>query len=766
MTYFFAFRRPRAAKLLLLVAVGFAASTLSARAADPKHSLEFVPADAHVYLSVSRLGDHVSTIAKSNWWAEVQKNETLRNAWKEIMPITPGKAIEGAEDPIRGGPDKDVPLPPAAQIMLDPANLPMMLLGGEMMADEVFIYTDKRAADMLALSSELTENMYVTYMGIGFMFSTGQFDLFDDSFENKIAEWMLRPVKDNLDTIAIPHVVMGFKIKDQKNAEKVLAQQVDRLREVIGDLALSAPSDKILEETVDGKNCWIWRFNGEGIPWAEVFELHGDVPPAVEPIFAKLRELKGVVTLSVRDGYVLIGVADSPAWLEKLGEGSLLADSADFAPYKELISKPITGVAYASAEIRSAWLFDEPDLRNITKSIKRTLEDSGVDERIVKDVAKGIDAMAEDLRPHLPRPGSTMTVAFTSSEGIEFATTDNSDPIHADGSKPLSILDHVGNAPIAFWAGRNKGMEELYGSLSKTIAGGYALVEKHLFPAMQPDAQAAMTPFFNKMKPIVKKFDRAVRDLWLPALSEGQSALVVQSRNITGPWSEEGSPVADLKLPLPSLVFGVKDTDQLHAGIKEFRSVYNDGVDAFIETVPFAPQVEKLGDPKSREFPEGMIYWHALPKEWGFDKRVAPNYGFGQGFAVFSFVPLDTQEMLGQSKLKLPAPLDKRDAPLSQAAYVDVPRVLETVGAWVVAIDGPYAYRAESVRIEGDDGTIIEEKRIVPEDDGGAQTKDQMKTFKEIMALTKAVPSFTSATKVEGKSTVTHAILRIVDLPK
>lgn len=495
--------------------------------------------------------------------------------------------------------------------------------------------------------------------------------------------------------------------------------------------------------------------------------MHGDVPPAFEPIFAKLKELKGVITLSVRDGYVLIGVADSPAWLEKLGEESLLADRPDFAPYKKLLDKPITAVAYASSEIRSAWLFDEPDLRNIIKSIKKTLEESEVAEPIVKDVTKTLDGMADDLRPHLPRPGSTLTVAYTSNEGIEFATTDNSEPIHADGTKPLTILNHVGHTPIAFWAGRNKGMEELYGSLSKTIAGGYALVEKHLFPAMQPDAQAAMTPFFNKMKPIVKKFDRAVRDLWLPALSEGQSALVVHSRNITGPWSE-GAPqaAADLKIPLPALVFGVKDTDQLHAGIKEFRGVYNDGVDAFIETVPFAPPIEKLSDPKSREFPEGMIYWHVLPKEWGFDKRVAPNYGFGQGFAAFSFVPLDTQEMLGKSKLTLPAPLDKRNAPLCAAAYVDVPRSIETVGSWLLAFEEPYAYRAEKIRVIEDDGTIIEEEKVVPEDDGGAEAKKAMETFKQILELAKAMPSYASATKVEGKSTVTHGILRIVDLPK
>jgi hypothetical protein len=733
-----------AAVRVAAVALLFVA-TATGRAADPKSSLEFVPADAHVYVSVSRLGEHVAKIGKSNWWREVQKNEDI----KRMLPPSDIPA------------DADVNLPAIANMILDIKALPLAELAGEMAAEEVFVYTDRRAVDMLALSSDLTTNTYIGYMGIGFMFATGRVDFFGGDFENLFAERLLRPVRDNLDKVKVPHIVMGFKIKDSAKAEKVLAAQVDRLREMINDFALSAPSDKILEETVAGKNCYIWRFSGESVPWPMVFDLHSEVPAAFEPIFAHLRGLKGVVTLSVNNGYVLIGVADSPVWIEKLGDGELLANSADFAPLKKMADKPVTGVAYASNEARSAWYLDKPDIANIVKSIKLAMQQSEVSEPVAKEVGKALDEMGEQLSEHLPRIGSSLTIAHTSSERLELTNYDHTEPMHWDGTKPLTILDHVGSAPLAFWAGRNKGFEDLYGTLSKVSTRGYELFEKHVLASFRPEAQAEAKPFFDRMKGVVKKFDRAVRDLWLPPLEEGQSALVLNVRSLTGPWSVGAPPgAAEVAIPLPALVFGVKDMDQLHAGIKEFRNVFNEGAQVVAETIPFSGDAVKIEEPKSREFPEGTIYWHVLPKDWMFDKRIAPNYGLGKGFAAFSFVPLDTQQLLGTSSLKLPAPLDKRDAPLAAAVYIDVPRTIETVGSWMFLTRGAHV---DEVEIIEDDGTVRRESKVVP-----IETPDEdqaREKFKKIIELTRVVPSYASATRVEGESTVTHGILRIVDVP-
>lgn len=739
--------RPAFRRKFLLAGLILLVSKVSVRAADPKSSLEFVPADAHVYVSVSRLGEHVETIGKSNWWKEVQKNESVRRAIEQMAPL-------GAAEP-----DADVILSPAAQMLFDLKNLPLAQLAGEMAAEEVFFYTDRRAVDLLALSGEFSEGMYVGYMGIGFMLATGQYEPFGGDFENMIAERLLQPVRDNLDKVKVPHLVVGFKVKDPAKAEKVLAAQVDRVREMISDFALSAPSDKILEETVAGKNCYIWRFSGESIPWPAVFDLHGDVPAAVEPIFSHLRGLKGVVTLSLNKGYVLIGVADSPAWIEKLGHGELLADQADFAPLKKMADGPITGISYASREVRSALYFDQPDVDNLVRAIKRTMVASEVSEPIAKDIGKALDGMADDLRAQIPRIGSSLTIAHTSPQGLEFTTYDNTEPLHVDGTKPLAILDHVGNAPIAFWAGRHKRIEELYGELSKIVAGGYGLIEKHAFPALLPEAQTEVRPFFDRMKPIAKKFDRAMRDLWLPPLSEGQSAVVFSARPLSGPWSLGAPPeAAEIAIPLPAVVFGVKDMDQLHAGIKELRAAFNDAAAAYAQAVPFFGEAVKIDEPKSREFPEGTIYWHVLPKDWNFDKRIAPNYGLGKGFAAFSFVPLDTQQLLGTSNLKLPAPLDKRDAPLAAAVYVDVPRVVETVGNWIL-LSNHYEHQTEKVEIT--DGEIVEEHKLVPV----KRNTQEAESIKKFLALAKAVPSYTSATRVEGETTITHGILRIVDFP-
>jgi hypothetical protein len=69
----------------------------------------------------------------------------------------------------------------------------------------------------------------------------------------------------------------------------------------------------------------------------------------------------------------------------------------------------------------------------------------------------------------------------------------------------------------------------------------------------------------------------------------------------------------------------------------------------------------------------------------------------------------------------------------------------------------------DEVEILGDDGSVRRESKVVPvESPGEGEAREK---FKKIVALTKVVPNYASATRVEGESTVTHGILRIVDFP-
>jgi hypothetical protein len=261
---------------------------------------------------------------------------------------------------------------------------------------------------------------------------------------------------------------------------------------------------------------------------------------------------------------------------------------------------------------------------------------------------------------------------------------------------------------------------------------------------------------------VAKRFDRAMRDLVLPPLAGGDAALVLAARQPDSPWSIDG-PHSDAKIamPLPAVVVAVKDVDQFHAGVKELRGAYNDAVAAYA-TVEFADPSATLDEPKSREFDEGTIHWHVLPKEWGFDKRIAFNYGLAKNLAVVSLVPLDTRDMLARSTLELPAPLDDRQQPLAAATYIDVPRACEIIGGAMFVV-APIRYEwVEEVHTDEDGGIHIERRRVPVESEGrGAAAKD----IRTLAALAKAVPTYTSATKVEASGTVTRGILRIVDLP-
>jgi hypothetical protein len=718
------------------------------QAAEPKSSLELVPADAQFYLSVSRLGEHAAKIGKSNWWARVQANEALQMAWQQFT--------QQFVDPDSGlGP------------ILDPENLPLAGLAGELVSDEIFVYADGRLAAMNDLYQEAAQNMFVSYAGIGYMFATGQFDFFGggaDGLENRMTDMMLGPVLERLDVFAVPHVMVGFKVKDAAKAEKILASQIERLRPLLKDAGLPGPSNEISEEQVAGAKAWLWKFDGASIPWQGMLGIDDDSPAALTSILAKLQSLKGVVALTVRNGYVLVSLGETTDRLAKLGKGPLLADSPDLAPLKKL-NKPLTGVAYFSRPTIESNTYDAGDLKRLVKSIKRTMTLVGVGEATAKEVGEELDGIAKELGEAMPAPGASLTAAYTSDQGIELLHYDYGQSQYVDGSRPLAILDHVGDKPLAFFASSGKGYDEMYGKVSRSVARSYALVEKYVLPAFPPEATEQVKLVMKPILPLAKRTDRAIRDLWLPALEPGQAAIVLDARVASSQWIP-GEPALpeEVAIPLPALVAAVKDTDQLHAGIKEFREIFNEGAGKFAEIAPGEIPEIRLEDPRSREFDSGTIYWHPLPKEWGLDKRLAPNYGLGSNVAAFSLVPLHTQALLTKKRPALPAPLDKPSESLAGAAHVDWPQLSKLLAPLVAyGMASEAGYQREVVEELRADGRVIRRTVFVPTVDEAAIAR-ATSGAKEIVELLGAVGVYTSATRVEKQAVVTHGILRVVDV--
>jgi len=61
-----------------------------------------------------------------------------------------------------------------------------------------------------------------------------------------------------------------------------------------------------------------------------------------------------------------------------------------------------------------------------------------------------------DLQKYVPEPGASMSFSFLTERGLERFCYDWTQELTDDGTKPLSILNHVGGDPLFLSVGRQK----------------------------------------------------------------------------------------------------------------------------------------------------------------------------------------------------------------------------------------------------------------------------------------------------------------------
>ena len=169
----------------------------------------------------------------------------------------------------------------------------------------------------------------------------------------------------------------------------------------------------------------------------------------------------------MRDGYLLLSIGDTSEHLAALGKGKLLADRPRWHRCTRRATnasrRSVTSARSSCAKAGDAsGQFD--DLVNMAK---QGLPFSGLEEKLQKELIADAEALAADLKKAMPKPGAVMDYSLSTPRGYEGYTYDWSEHKGVDGSKPLSILDHVGGNPISFIAGRGKSSAEDYQLLTK-----------------------------------------------------------------------------------------------------------------------------------------------------------------------------------------------------------------------------------------------------------------------------------------------------------
>ena len=692
-------------------------------------SLKLIPGDAAFYSSMLRNRQQVEVILNSRAWAKLMKMPALQMGLKLLEAQT--------EDPMS----------PAAQVravLEDPQQRKAIDLVADMFSHDVFMYGDESFVGFVDLVQQIVGTMRYGPMMIQLSGRSREFEP-----EQVQAMLLFSVLAENADLIRTPDLVIGFKVKNKEAA----VEHLQMLEGLLGGLTegIEELKGRFKKTKVGGHEYLTLTVDGAMVPWDEVpiddlREVEAQAGD-VDKVMARLKKLTVVVSLGLRDDYLLLAVGSSTDCLARLGKGTLLAGRDELKPLEKFAGKELTSISYVSRAMMAKLSTGKKDIDDLLALVEEMLPVAGLPEDKEKQIRKDAAALAADLKRALPEPGAMMGFTFMTPSGMEGYTYDWSEPSQLDGSKPLSLLKHVGGSPILALVGRAKTSPEGYDLLVKWVKVAYGYFEDFVKPQIGDSEREDFEKFIGKAIPLVKRLDKANRDLLIPALADGQMGLVLDAK-LTSKQFHEAMPPTEKPMPMaePALVFGVSDAAALVKGLAEYREVVNGFIDLFREMEPGSLPPFEIPPPLSEKAKEGTLYYYPLPEELGLDRKVFPNAGLSEKVAVVTASREHTARLLAATPLAIGGVLaGAEDRPLAMAAALDWAALVEAATPWVDLA-----------------ATMILQEQFG--DAEGEQAKAITSQIHTVLDVLKCLKTITSESYVDRGAMVSHTLTEVQDV--
>lgn len=701
----------------VLAAVALCAAP--AAAADPKPAdtaLDKVPADAAYFRSALRLGETADTIAKSRAWKEVWNDPQVQKLW----------------DQVRAGYDAgEGPFAEVKKFLADPANAELPALVRDAVSNEVFVYAGPGVGDALALLQEMNG---AARFGGAFAQAFGG----PGEKGNAQARAALQALAENPDRLKVPELVVGFKVSDPAK----VAAQLKRLDPVVaGALEGGLLDGRSKRVTVGGDDFLVLNLDGSLVPWdmlplAQFEEKEGEFAPLLE----RLKKLTLSVAVGVRQGYLLVAVGPSAEHLARFGgAGPKLAGRAEFKPLEKAAGKPLTAIGYASADLLATAGTSPTDITELADSLKGLLDAAELSDDLRNAIGKDLEAAGKALAKQVVKPGANVSYSVRTARGWE--TFDYDYTPAAGDAKPLTLLDHVGGDPLLAAVWRSGTTVEDYKEAVKwaKVAAGHL---KTVVAEKAPDAAPVVENVLKEFGPLLAELNEITETLWLPALADGQQAVVVDAKWASRQW-HQALPETARPLPLPEVgvVVGVSDRAKLEKAAERYWSLADKMIAKGRElarpgsvpefTLP-KPTVERAKGRTLARFP--------FPADWGVDGRVEPTAGASDTVGVLALSAAHADRLLDTKPLRASvAPFADRSRPLVSAFVLDWEGVMTAAGPWVDYLTGP--------------------------DGPAGENPEAAEVGRKVVRLLGVFKGYGSATYREGGATVTHSEAVFGDVP-
>jgi hypothetical protein len=677
-------------------------------------SLNLVPADAATYSVSLRNREQFQAIAKSKAWAKFSSLAFVKMARQKF-----DEEWSREQGPLAG----------LRQWYEKGEGRQLVSLLGDLVADEMFFYGGKDSIEFLVLLQELnTANQFAPLAQLlqGRAEAAGR-------PETRL-RFILQTLAANADRIKVPDGVIGFKLKDTKAAQA----QLNRLEKLTKALVANSPEfkDRIKKAKIGGGDFQILRLDGQMVPWDMIpLQLIEENAGEFEPLVKKLKELKFTLSVGLRDNFVLVGFGEGTRALEALGGKARLIDRPELKPLGKFSDRRLTSIAYASKEARAVATPGKREIEEMFRWLTEQLKESGMPEEKQAKIKKDLKALAKDLQRFTPDPGAMLSFAFLTDKGAESYVYDWTKNHGLVATKPLTLLNHVGGAPIFYHCSRSINDPKDYETLVKWLKVGYQYIDEWALPNLPPEIQQQYQQFFKQIQPLLVRLDKATGKMLLPALADGQGALVLDAK-LKSKQLHQAMPPAEKALPIlePAMVLGVSDAELLRKAFKEYRAIANEFIAALGQFVPGGIAFE-IPAPETKDVMGGSLYYYPL-QAVGLDPQITPTAGLSKNVAAFTISHDHAKRLLTKTPPRTGGPV-KADQPCASAFYLDWAGLMDAVAPWA-----DYGLQHAGV-----DNNITEQVQAVLE-------------------ILKVFRSATGVTYLEGDVVVSHAEMIFRDLDR
>jgi hypothetical protein len=704
----------------LLVAAVLLMVLQPARGSEPVRSLEWVPDDVAFYGSLLRCREQIEAIGHSHAWAKLRTIPAVRKLWREL----------------RGSIKENPALAQAGDWAKEPENRRLIDLLADMGSHEVVFYGGQKCA-------EFTENAVrvINEMRFGALFESQETD--NDQAQQKLHA-LLRSLSDDLDALVPPDLVLACRVK---NTDQAL-EQLKRLETLVRDQLKSLPDwDKRFGQTpVEGGKFLTLTLDGSMAPWRDMFARVEKEDGEFDELAKKLKGLKTTINVGVRDGYVFVSVGVPADQLGRLGDKKPLANRLELKPLAEHASRRVTSVTYLSQDFAKRTALTKSDIEQGLEQAAEQLKALGLPDETQERIKGDLKLLAEDLKKFIAEPGARMAYSFLTDRGLESFDYDWGARPTDDVAKPLAILEHLGGDPALFVACRRNITGETYAIVSKWLQKLTGYAEDIGLPFLDEEKRDNYQRVTKAVFPLLKRFDEVTSKQLIPALKDGQSALVVDDKLSSRQWAK-AMPKADTPLPIlePALVLGISDPERLKEAFGNYRKIVNDGLDAARELGAPIPDF-KIPAPKTQTETWGSLYFYPRPRldAAGVDKQITPVAGLSKTYLVLAISHEHAQRLLTRAPLKTSdGPMAKAQEPLSTAGLVDFGSILGVAEKWVL-------YQMKHAEKETD---TADHKSL-----------DILNQTSQMFVVATVLRRFSSVTYREGGAWVSHAELWVQDI--